>query len=148
MIDIRQIKSKSELEMAFQIREEVYILEQSIDRLEEFDEWDKDCHHVLAFFSGVPCGTARWRLTDEGAKLERFAVLKSYRKRGIGTALVKKVKEDINNIEGGVRMYLNAQIKVMEMYQKEGFMPEGEIFMECNIPHQRMVLEEKVPINR
>ena len=146
-VDIRLVHSPSELEKAFRIREEVYIKEQRIKREDEFDEWDQESRQFIALVSGVACGTARWRTTPEGAKMERFAVLKKYRGRGIASALVKNIVKDIHERKGAIKMYLYAQVDVKELYQKEGFKPEGDIFVECSIPHQLMVLEESSNMN-
>jgi hypothetical protein len=48
---------------------------------EELDEHEVTSTQFLAFHSGVSCGTARWRFTEKGVKLERFTVLKPYRNK-------------------------------------------------------------------
>ena len=147
VIDVRLVTAPEDIINAFNIREKVFIKEQRIDREEEFDKWDESSRQLLAFHTGTPCGTARWRMTDEGAKLERFSVLPDFRREKVGTALIRGVVKDVREKEGSVRMFLNAQVKVLEFYSKEGFKPVGEIFMECGIPHQVMEFsnEETLP---
>ena len=55
-----------------------------------------------------PVGTARYRSTKQGIKLERFAVLKDYRGLGVGKALLSYA---IMHLEE--KIYLNAQEQVV-----------------------------------
>jgi len=137
---IRLVGTRDELRKAFKVREQVYIDEQQIDREDEFDEFEPVSRHFVALINANPVGAARWRFTDEGAKLERFAVLPEFRKRGIASELVRAVIEDIRKHArfSGQVLYLNAQLSAMPLYAKFGFEPAGEQFFECAIPHQRM----------
>ena len=139
-LEIRLVNSRDELRDAFAVREAVYIVEQQIDREDEFDEYEKICRHFVAYADQKAVGAARWRYTSEGAKLERFAVLKNYRNLGIASQLVQSVMDDIRKhaAYNGQTLYLNAQLTAMPLYAKFGFMPAGEQFLECEIPHQRM----------
>ncbi len=140
-IKVITIDNNEDLIKAFKIREEVYIEEQEIPRAEEFDEFEDESIHLLAMDAAIPCGACRWRYTKDGVKLERFAVLKSYRGRQIGSALVSAcILSIIEHPEyAGQKMYLNAQLSAMPLYKKFGFEPVGELFMECEIEHQKMV---------
>jgi len=138
MIVIEQIETEQELDLAYSIRNQVFCIEQNVPYEIEMDEFDKDANHILALMDGNPVGTARWRRTEEGVKLERFAVLKEYRKSGVGNALVKHLLSELcdsNNI------YLNAQESVIKFYEKYGFQVAGPRFFEASIPHKKMVLK-------
>lgn len=142
MIDVKHISTPDDLKKAFQIRETVFVDEQQVPAAEEYDEFEESSRHFLAFADGVPCGTARWRITDKGVKLERFAVLVEYRSRKVGSALVKAVLDDIGknlHIQGKT-LYLHAQLTAMPLYSKFGFKAVGDMFEECNIKHYKMVL--------
>lgn len=140
MTRVDKIHSPTDIQEAFRIREIVYIDEQHVPVEEEFDEFDKDSCHFLSVTDDLPSGTARWRKTNEGYKLERFAVLKEFRGRGIGSALVQAVIADIRE-NGGSHLYLNAQVDAMPLYKKFGFKKIGQEFLECDIRHQRMELQ-------
>lgn len=135
------IDNEQLLEQAYAIREEVFVVEQQVAREDEYDEYEKESHHFMAFDGDYPCGAARWRITNDGVKLERFAVRKSYRGRGVGSLLVQAVLEHIHRhpVASGKKMYLNAQISALPLYEKFGFKPDGARFMECNIEHQKMI---------
>ncbi len=132
------------MQKAFSIREQVFVQEQHVPADEEYDEFEDSSRHFLAFAEGLPCGTARWRYTDKGIKLERFAVLKDYRSRKVGSALVQALLEDIKNQpqSAGKLLYLHGQLTAMPLYSKFGFTPIGDLFEECNIQHYKMILNQ------
>lgn len=139
---VRKISSPEQLQTAFAIREEVFVIEQEVDPSEEYDEFEDTSLHFLATVGGKPAGTARWRFTDKGVKLERFAVLKPMRGIGVGYVLVKAVVEDIaaHPESKGKKLYMHAQLDAMPLYAKFGFQKVGEMFEECNIQHYKMEL--------
>jgi predicted GNAT family N-acyltransferase len=139
MIEIKQISNTEELEQAFSIRKQVFCIEQNVSEEIEMDEFDDVATHILALIKEKPVGTARWRFTNEGAKMERFAVLKEYRGKGIGEELVKYI---LNELKGNGYIYLNAQESVIGFYKKLGFETVGHRFYEADIPHKRMVLKK------
>ena len=141
-INVVVARSQDQVSEAFDIREEVYIVEQKIDRSDEFDQFEDESRHFVAYINNEPCGAARWRFTNEGAKLERFAVLPSFRKQGVGGALVQAVIDDILNHTdySDQPLYLNAQESAMPLYARFDFKPVGDTFLECDIVHQRMEL--------
>lgn len=140
MITVTKAVSKEDLETVFQIREAVFVVEQKVAPEEEYDEFEEDATHFLAKMDDMPAGTARWRRTENGIKLERFAVLQPTRGRDVGQALVKTVLEDINSHadSAGTTLYLHAQLPAVPLYEKFGFKAEGDIFMECDIAHYVM----------
>lgn len=140
MIEVIKISNKRDLQEAMQVRKKVFVEEQNVPEALECDEHDKTANHFLALINGVPCGTARWRMTAEGVKLERFAVLKDYRGNGIGSSLVKAVLQDIKASESGGNVYLHSQIDAVFLYEKFGFVKDGPEFEEAGIRHYKMLL--------
>lgn len=126
---------------AFAIRQAVFVNEQGVAPELEYDEHEPEATHYLLYFNEIPVGAARWRKTEHGIKLERFAVLPEYRNKGIGDALVKKVLEDI--VPLGLPVYLHSQLKACSLYQRHGFVISGEIFYEAGMGHYKMFLKNK-----
>ncbi len=124
----------------FAIRKEVFIKEQRVDIAEEFDKFEDESHHfVVLDEKDIPIGAARWRYTDKGIKLERFAVKKSMRGKGIGSLLIKNVLDDIaTKTKKGIYLYMHAQLPAIPLYLKFGFQIEGNPFEECEITHYLM----------
>jgi predicted GNAT family N-acyltransferase len=140
-IEVREVSNKKELELVFRIRETVFVREQQVAPEDEYDEFEDHSTHFLATINGEPAGTARWRRTENGIKLERFAVLPEKRRTGIGQALVKAVLDDIAEKLGGAQcmLYLHAQLPAIPLYAKFGFIQKGDLFMECGIAHYSMI---------
>jgi predicted GNAT family N-acyltransferase len=135
MIQVHQISTQAEMNEAFDIRRQVFVVEQGVDPAEEYDEFEDSCIHFLAVVDGKPCGTARIRTTENGKKLERFAVLKEYRGQKVGAALVNACLE---KLPAGTYAYMHAQEHALAFYAKHGFEATGERFWECEIPHFKM----------
>lgn len=140
MIKVVKIANNSDQKIAHQIREEVFVKEQNVPIGEEYDEYENSATHFLAFFEEVPCGTARWRFTDFGIKLERFAVKKDFRDKKIGKAIMENILTDIEKSPENKQkiLYLHAQVQVVGFYEKFGFQKVGETFQECDIWHYKM----------
>ena len=128
------------MEIANEIRRTVFVVEQQVSREEEYDSFEESSIHYLVYVDEEPAGTARWRITKDGIKLERFAVLKEYRNSGAGTAVLKQVLKEVKPL--GKKIYLNAQITAINFYLKENFVTEGDEFIEANIRHYKMVLQK------
>lgn len=124
---------------AREIRDVVFIQEQKVEEQDEFDEFENRCLHFLMNFSEKAIGTARWRVVGEMVKLERFAVLKEYRGKKYGDQLLKAVI-DSAKVENKA-MYLHAQLKAIPFYERQGFKKVGDLFVECEIEHYKMILE-------
>ena len=137
-IVIKQIINPTELEKAFNIRRQVFCVEQNVSEEIEMDEFDDIATHILAYINNKPVGTARWHFTDDRVKMERFAVLKEARGKGVGEALVKYTLDKLRDNEF---VYLNAQESVIKFYEKFGFEAVGNRFYEANIPHKKMILK-------
>jgi len=144
MISVKKVNNDRDLHKAFEIRTKVFVDEQMVPAEEELDEFESESNHFLAFEdaqNNIPCGTARWRHTDKGIKLERFAVIAEFRSQGVGTALMEAVMKDIysNHHTQNMQLYLHAQISAVSLYAKFGFSVTGKEFDECGITHLKMI---------
>ncbi|WP_339923243.1 GNAT family N-acetyltransferase [uncultured Cyclobacterium sp.] len=139
-LTISKITDELSLEKAFHIREQVFVKEQNVAAEEEYDEFETMATHFIVQEGEQGVGTARWRYTNTGIKLERFAVLKPYRSHGVGSMLVKAVLEDVlsNPSNKNKTIYLHAQVTAVGLYGKFGFEKKGELFLECEIEHYLM----------
>lgn len=135
-LQVIKVADQAELERVFAIRKIVFVEEQNCPPELEWEN-EEVSTHFLATLDNQPCGACRWRKTDAGYKLERFAVLKEFRGRRIGQALVAAVLADLPS--DAEYIYLNAQLDAMPLYAKFGFQSEGEQFEEAGIQHFKMV---------
>lgn len=132
--------TEADKKKSFAIREEVFVVEQEVAPEEEFDEYEEESHHFVALGEHrEPIGSARWRYTDKGIKLERFTVKKSFRGKGLGTQIVQAVLDDIKEYaEKGTYLYMHAQLDAVPLYAKFDFQKKGDQFDECGIMHYLM----------
>lgn len=128
---------KELFEKARKIRYVVFVAEQNVSEKEEFDNFDDDAVQYLVYHNNNVAGTGRRRITENGHKLERFAVYKEFRGKHIGASLINAMLEDILPTDKNV--YLNAQVYAEKFYEKFGFIKEGEVFEEAGINHIKMV---------
>lgn len=133
---VNKIKNKEELEKAFAIRKAVFVEEQNCPPELEWEN-EEESVHFLAEINGEACGACRWRKTEKGYKLERFAVLKDFRGKRIGQALLAAALADLP--DDAHYIYLNAQLHALLFYARFGFIAEGDQFEEAGIPHMKMV---------
>jgi predicted GNAT family N-acyltransferase len=144
-MDVKKIKRFQGVEDALfskcrDIRDIVFIVEQEVEEEEEFDEFEDSSYHFLLELNDEPVGTARWRRIGEKIKLERFAILKEHRNKGLGDLLVREVVKDVlANRKNKETIYLHAQLKAIPLYSRCGFEQVGDLFLECNIKHYKMI---------
>ena len=139
-IKVHLATTQQELAHVREIREKVFIMEQNVPEDVEIDQYEDSSNHIVALLDEEFIGTARWRKTEDGIKLERFAVLKEKRGLGIGKKLVEFILEKIKNEPF---VYLHAQDHVISFYKKFGFIPVGDHFYEGGISHQKMIWKQE-----
>ncbi len=139
MIEIKkfQFKNKELMKIAHNIRYDVFVIGQNCPEDIEW-EFEEVSTHFLVFDNEDPVATARHRITEEGYKLERFAVSESNRGKGYGHIVLKAILEDLKDVTSMI--YMHAQIQVLPFYEKLGFIKEGNLFEEAGIMHYKMVL--------
>ena len=131
--------TEEELWEAHSIRREVFIIEQGVSESLEMDKHDANALHVLCNVNGIPVGTGRVEFLNEGVKIGRVAVLEPYRGQGAGRLIVRFLIEESRKRSEG-QIFANVQLEVVDLYEKLGFVGEGDKFMEAGIEHVRMVL--------
>ncbi len=120
-----------------EIRRAVFVIEQQVPEAEEWDGMDVASGHVIAISSGgVALGTGR--LLPDG-RIGRMAVLKPWRGRGVGSALLRALIAMARE-QGHAQTRLHAQTHALDFYRKHGYAPLGEEFIEAGIPHYEMRL--------
>ena len=121
------------------VRRAVFVEEQNVPESIEIDGKDSDCIHVLATDKkGRPVGTARM---DGKGRIGRMAVLKNYRRQGIGRKMIQ-VLMDYRRKNSITDFHVSSQITAIGFYKKMGFEPFGEEFLEAGIKHINMKLKK------
>ncbi len=128
---------------ALALRYAVFVVEQHVPEGEEVDRHDvhdRSCLHVLAEVRGAAVGTGRIYEPEPGeGKIGRIAVDAGHRGIGTGTAILEALIKE-GRARGLSSVILDAQAQAMGFYERRGFVPEGEPFVDCGITHQLMRL--------
>ncbi|MEN1937814.1 GNAT family N-acetyltransferase [Paenibacillus sp. 102] len=142
----KQIKEITDLEIAFQIRKEVFVKEQGVPLEDEFDTFDTLgdlCHHILVYFNEIPVGAGRIRFVDNIGKLERICILQPYRKYGLGKVIIQTLEEIAREKEIS-KVKLHGQTHAEGFYNKLGYHTSSDVFVEDGIPHILMTKDLSV----
>lgn len=122
------------------IRTTVFIQEQNVPEKLEWDEFDKNSTHFLAYYENIAVATAR--LLANG-HIGRMAVLKGYRNRNIGKNMLKYII-NIAKEKNLKSIGLSAQEHALEFYEKQGFIVVSEMYLDAGIPHYDMKLTDYI----
>lgn len=120
------------------LRRRVFVEEQNVPEQEEWDAADASATHVAAIFHTgekyqlVGCA----RLLADG-QIGRMAVLKKWRGRGVGAALLQFTIGLARRMQLE-KVSLHAQTHAIGFYQRYGFTVDGEEFIDAGIPHRKM----------
>jgi len=125
------------------IRIDVFIKEQQITAEDEWDELDETATHFLVYKDSIPIACARLFIDEHNGQpcfhIGRVAVLKSFRKQGIGHQLMEFIVAHCVKTAPHP-IHLNAQLERCTFYQHLGFIAQGDIFIDAGIPHVSMFL--------
>jgi predicted GNAT family N-acyltransferase len=119
------------------IRTPVFIEEQQVAPDFEWDEMDASAVHLLVMYENKAVGCLR---IINFHKIGRMAVLKEFRRHGLGAALLLEATK-ICKTHGSKSVYLSAQTHAIGFYQHCGFKVTSEIYQDLHIPHVDMQLE-------
>ena len=147
--------NNAEREACRAVREQVFIVEQAVPREDEWDNLDAASRHVLARDdAGNPIGTGRLvppRIAthagtvresdssgyDSAAMIGRMAVLRDWRGRHVGEAIMHLLIEQARAL-GYRELEMHAQTHALPFYERFGFVKYGDEFEECAIRHFHM----------
>ncbi|MCB5240050.1 GNAT family N-acetyltransferase [Niallia alba] len=125
-------------------RTAVFVVEQNCPYL-EVDGKDPESYHLFAEKQGEV--VAYLRILPPGvsypeASLGRIFVKKECRGKGLAEELVKRGLEFIRTELKEKSVKIQAQNYLHRFYRSFGFQPISDIYLEDNIPHIDMLLEE------
>ncbi len=124
-----------------QIRFTVFVREQGVPpeiELDTLDSNDALCVHAVACDSdGNTIATGRLILDEPIPRIGRMAVLRAWRRRGVGTEILEKLCEEAKR-RGFSQVLLHSQTHATAFYFHHGFLSHGMEFTEAGIPHQEM----------
>jgi predicted GNAT family N-acyltransferase len=137
-ITFKLVNNEYELKEALDVRRLVFVEEQGIDANIEYDGFDSDALHIIVKSGEQIIGTARVRFLMTGeAKIERMALLKPFRRRGIGSEMMSFLSSELS-LRHISHVILHAQYTTLAFYESCGYSATGLPFWEAGIKHVAM----------
>ena len=115
----------------------MFVDEQGVDPAADRDGRDPEALHLVAVREGTPIGTCRVVVEERIGRLGRMAVEPALRGRGIGAEILNEA-ERASLAAGAALMRLHAQLSARSFYERAGYEPAGEVFLEEGIEHVTM----------
>ncbi len=113
----------------------MFVNEQQVPIELEVDEWDEPSLHLLAMdINSQPIGCGR---LVPNQTVGRLAVRKHWRGQGLGGAILSALLVKAKEL-GWLQVRLSAQVQAIPFYQRLGFEPYGDVFIDAGIPHKWM----------
>jgi len=128
-----QGRKQPEINDAFEVRKVVFIDEQGFEA--DIDELDDNAYHMVLYDHAKPVATGRLIIVSEQqAKIGRVAVLSSYRGKKVGLMLMKALIQKAQALQI-TQLSLSSQLQAQAFYQKVGFAPCSEVYLEEGVEH-------------
>lgn len=120
---------------AIYIRKEVFMKEQGF--INEFDDIDHHCLHLVIYDNNKPIGCARMYEDNHNMTLGRIAVLKEYRGKKAGSYIMSILENKAKEL-GYKKTVLSAQLRASQFYILNGYIQSGEQYLDEYCPHIHM----------
>jgi predicted GNAT family N-acyltransferase len=135
---VRPARDVDEINAAMKLRMRVFVDEQGVDPGEELDDLDETSLQIMGLDETGVIATCRLRDLGGGEwKLERMAVDPRLRRHGVGARLLAGAEREAQE-RGAAEMVLHAQRHAESFYAANGYVAEGDTFLEAEIEHVRM----------
>ena len=122
-----------------ELRMSVFVVEQECAYM-DIDGRDADAYHLICCDNGEIKGYLR--ILRPGTFFKEASigrVIAIDRRKGIASMMVSSAIDFIRDILHEGRIRIESQVYAMGLYEKLGFVKDGEEFLEDGIPHIQMV---------
>lgn len=140
MSRVVRLARPEDLPAVYALRHEVFVLGQDVPEEMERDEHDDVVDHGVALVDGVLLATGRLLPPTEpggAATVGRMAVAEAARGQGLGAAVLDLLERTARD-RGWPAVELHAQIHATGFYDRAGYAPYGEVYLEAGIEHLSM----------
>lgn len=131
---IVRLAEPADMPAVFALRYDVFVLGQDVPEDLERDDLDAVSDHAVAFVDDVLVGTGR--LLPDGT-IGRMAVAASQRGAGIGAQVLRQLENRARERALG-SVELHAQTHAKGFYERAGYVPFGDVYLEAGIEHVSM----------
>ena len=136
---VRFASTTQDRDLAYDLRRQVFEVEQNVPRPLDRDALDFNADHVVVLDDLGGCvGTGRAvRLDTRTCQVGRMATAASHRKGGVGAAVLEAL-ERMAELRGLREITVHSQLPAVSFYGRRGYVAEGETFLEEGVPHVKM----------
>ena len=133
------VRTRVEREMAFEVRKEIFVLEQRLFRNSDVDENDARSIHLVAEWNNQVVGTVRvFPVNENGHWIGgRLAVRKEYRNTGAGEILVREAMHFVKN-RGCTKFTAHIQSENVPFFSRIGWKTVEPVKDYFGKPHEMM----------
>lgn len=141
-VHVRVARSIEDMAKVFSVRSATFQAEQACPYEEEFDGNDFCASQLLAYVGDDPAACIRIRYFGDFVKLERLAIRREYRSRGLSRPLVEAALAHCTR-KGLRRIYGHSRSDLVEFWQRLGFdvMPARPSFWYSDVEYVEIVAE-------
>lgn len=135
--------SPSQLYAILQLRNEVFVVEQSCV-FQDADDKDQDSYHLMGFYNNKLVAYTRLLpkgLAYEQASIGRVVTSPTVRRSGAGKELMQKSIEASHMLFGKQPLKIGAQLYLKKFYESFGFQQISDVYLEDGIEHIYMLKE-------
>lgn len=134
--------SVNELYDLLQLRQQIFVVEQNCIYLDA-DGIDKECLHLLGIVNKNIIAYARIipaRISYKTPSIGRVVIDERYRGKKYAYVLMEKAIELSKSKMKAKKTTISAQLYLKDFYEKLGFKIVGDVYLDCDLPHIKMVL--------
>jgi len=132
--------TKEEIYHIFQLRSEVFVVEQNCVYNDLDGKDEKATHIFYAERRNIIAYLRVFEKSKEFASFGRVCVKKDFRKSGLGRKIVNEAIEFIKNNMKQEKIFIEAQEYLQKFYESLGFARKSDVFLEDGIQHIDMEL--------
>lgn len=137
-LEVEEARDRAARDACLALRRHVFVEEQGVPLAEEYEPVDKEASMLLARMDGEPAGTLRWQALQDGrVKVQRVAVAKRWRRRGIAACMLELLLDRLDGA-GVPETILAAQLDAQPLYRRFGYRAFGPVFPDGGISHISM----------
>lgn len=132
-----------QLYVILQLRNEVFVVEQNCV-FQDADNVDQFSYHFMGWLDEKLVAYTRLVPPDtiyNEPSIGRVITSSPVRRTGIGKELIKNSIEKTKELFGNVPIKIGAQLYLKKFYESFGFLQVGDIYLEDNIEHIKMILQ-------
>ena len=135
MIKMQWMTGDDDISDCHMLRKQIFTDEQGL--IDEPDEFDAACMHLLITDNNLPVGAARIYRDKNIFHAGRICLIIPYRNNGIGRLIMNEIENKVRK-SGAAAIELGAQEAAEGFYLKLGYLSFGEPFYEQGCRHVLM----------